>query len=105
MSAKTIGQERSLFDLDETAWDKFLGILTRVPVGHQVTVNGLRDALDAATNPTIPNKTRGGLFARAARAGLITPVFTEQGYEVRLSSSGASAHQATVRLYTRTVPS
>ena len=100
---KAAGQSRSLFDLDPTTWDKFLSILTSVPVGHEVHVNGLREELDAATDPDIPAKMRGALFNRAARMGLITPLLTADGDESRRKSDGLSAHHATCRLYVRTV--
>jgi len=98
------GQSRSLFDLDETVWDTFLGIIMGVPVGHEVHVNGLREALDNA-RPPIPAKMRGALFNRVARMGLITPLLTVDGDEIRRKSDGASAHHATCRLYVRTATS
>ena len=96
------GQSRSLFDLDESHAATFLRLIEAIPLGQQVHVNGLRDALDDAG---IPAKVRGGLFSQAVRAGLLAPVLTLEGYSVRVPSSGLSAHAASVRLYVRTATS
>ena len=92
------GQSRSLFSLSEDTWDTFEAIIRTVTPGTHLHVNGLRELLDIAD---IPPKARGGLFSGAVKAGLIKPVFTADGYEVRVPSSGESAHCATVRLYVR----
>jgi len=70
MSAKIEGQERSLATLTEATWDAFKLVLTTVPPGALFTVNTVRVFLDWAD---IPVEKRGGLFARAARAGMMAP--------------------------------
>jgi len=98
MSAKIEGQERSLFDLLESTWDQFVLVLDTIPKGHLFTVNSVRDLLEVAD---IPLRSRGGLFARAARAGLMEPAL-HMGYELHEPSLGTSAKGAGVRVYRRT---
>ena len=98
MSAKIEGQERSLFDLLESTWDQFVLVLNTIPKGHLFTVNSVRDLLDIAD---IPVRSRGGLFARAARAGLMEPAL-HMGYQLFEPSLGSSANGAGVKVYRRT---
>ena len=96
---KLAGQSASLFSLSESTWGTFKAILETIPAGHQVHVNGMRHLLDAAE---IAPSMRGGMFALAVRRGLISPLLTTDGNEIRTKSTGKSAHQASVRLYIRT---
>ena len=97
MSAKTEGQEASLANVSAETWDAFKVVLATVPPGALFTVNTVRVFLDWAD---IPQAVRGGLFARAARADLITPA-TYLGYELHEPSLGSSAKGAGVRVYRR----
>ena len=97
MSAKQEGQERSLATLTEATWDAFKLVLTTVPPGALFTVNSVRCFLDWAD---IPISARGGLFARAARAGMMSPAM-HLGYELHEPSLGTSAKGAGVRVYRR----
>ena len=97
MSAKTEGQEQSLASLTTDTWDAFKLVLAIVPPGALFTVNSVRCFLDWAD---IPVGKRGGLFARAARAGMMAPA-THMGYELHEPSLGSSAKGAGVRVYRR----
>lgn len=98
MSAKTEGQERSVANLSAETWEAFKLVLTTVPAGHLFTVNSVRCFLDWAD---IPVSARGGLFARAARAGLMEPAL-HMGYQLFEPSLGSSANGAGVKVYRRT---
>ena len=97
MSTKQEGQEQSLSSLTAETWDAFKLVLTTVPAGALFTVNTVRVFLDWAD---IPIGARGGLFARAARAGMIQPAM-HLGYELHEPSLGSSAKGAGVRVYRR----
>lgn len=87
---------------DETR-EAFARIIKSVSPGRRVTVNHLRDLLDAAG---IPEQARGGLFDGACRQGLLRPVKVQLGdewHDVYVRSTGVSAHGARVRLYERAV--
>ena len=94
---KAEGQEQSLASLTAETWDAFKVVLATVPAGALFTVNTVRVFLDWAD---IPVAVRGGLFARAARAGLMAPA-THMGYELHEPSLGTSAKGAGVRVYRR----
>lgn len=79
-------------------WPVFCRILQRARPGADITVNVLRDDLDAAQ---IPATARGGLFAQAVNTGYLEPVRLFGG-DVYVPSTGDSAHRARVRLYRRT---
>jgi hypothetical protein len=97
MSAKTEGQEASLATLTEQTWDAFKLVLTIVPDGALFTVNTVRVFLDWAD---IPQGARGGLFARAARAGMMSPAM--QGpYTLMEPTEGTSGKGAGVKVYRR----
>jgi hypothetical protein len=86
---------------DETR-EAFLRIVKSVSPGRRVTVNHLRDLLDAAG---IPEQARGGLFDGACRAGLLEPVRVQveaEWADVYVASTGESARRSRVRLYRRT---
>jgi hypothetical protein len=72
-------------------WASFLQVLDTVPAGDHVSSNILRDLLAAAD---IPEKSRGGLFAQAAKLGHLRPV--AHRYE---ASTGETANRAVVRIY------
>lgn len=97
MTAKTDGQEQSLVALTAETWDAFKLVLATVPAGALFTVNTVRVFLDWAD---IPVAVRGGLFARAARAGMMSPAM-HLGYELHEPSMGSSAKGAGVRIYRR----
>ena len=97
MSAKTEGQEQSLASLTTDTWDAFKLVLAIVPPGALFTVNSVRCFLDWAD---IPDGKRGVLFARAARAGMMSPAM-HLGYELHEPSLGSSAKGAGVRVYRR----
>jgi hypothetical protein len=97
MSAKTEGQEQSLAAVTEQTWAAFTMVLAIVPAGSLFTVNTVRVFLDWAD---IPVSARGALFARAARAGMMSPA-THMGYELHEPSLGSSAKGAGVRVYRR----
>ena len=93
---KAEGQMRSLFAVSDTTRQDFERILRDAP--EMFDCNTIREQMDAAQ---IPPSARGGLFAQAVTAGLIAPLTTPDGYEIRTKSKGASAHNATVRIYRR----
>ncbi|EYR64658.1 hypothetical protein N866_07030 [Actinotalea ferrariae CF5-4] len=69
--------------------------------GAEFTVNDVREELDDAE---IPDRARGGLFAKAVKAGLIRPVVLDvDGERVpkTRASTGATANAARVRVYLR----
>jgi hypothetical protein len=87
--------------LSDDAHQQFRRIIAAIPPGRRVTVNHLRDLLDAAG---IPETSRGGLFDGACKAGLLRPVRVKIGDEwadVYVPSTGESARRARVRLYER----
>lgn len=98
---KIEGQTRSVSGLTDAMVDAFLSTVSRVPHGERISVNDLRPTLD---EHGIPNRSRGGLFALAVSEGLLVPMEVQVGgrtYPVRIPSTGASAHAATVRVYER----
>ena len=95
------GRQLALDVLSDDAHEQFRRIVAAVRPGSRVTVNHLRDLLDAAG---IPESARGGLFDGACRAGLLRPVRVRVGDEwadVYVPSTGGSARRARVRLYER----
>jgi len=96
-TTKQEGQEQSQAAVTESTWSAFKVVLATVPAGALFTVNTIRCFLDWAD---IPISARGGLFARAARAGMMTPA-TYEGYELHEPSLGSSAKGAGVRVYRR----
>ena len=97
-TTKQEGQEQSLASLTEETWDAFKVVLAAVPAGALFTVNTVRVFLDWAD---IPVSVRGGLFARAARAGMMRPAMSGP-YTLQEPSQGTSAKGAGVKVYTRT---
>jgi hypothetical protein len=95
---KEQGQSRSVAALSAETWDAFALILGMFEPGARLSVNDIRHWLDWGQ---IPDSARGGLFAQAVRKGLLVPVTTADGFEVRVKSTGLSAHRATCRLYRR----
>ena len=96
-TTKQEGQEQSLATLTTETWDAFKLVLTIVPAGSLFTVNTVRVFLDWAD---IPDGKRGGLFARAARAGMIQPA-THMGYTLVEPTLGTSGKGAGVKVYRR----
>lgn len=96
---KVEGQQRSLRSVPSEAQDAFDAIILAIRPGQTVHINGLRGLLDLAG---VPARARGGLFAGAVSRGLLAPLLTPEGDEIRRKSDGASAHHATCRLYVRT---
>jgi len=88
------GQMASLFAVSDTTRQDFERILRDAP--ETFDCNTIREQMDLAQ---IPPSARGGLFAQAVTAGLIAPLTTPDGYEIRTKSTGASAHNATLRIY------
>lgn len=76
-------------------WPVFCRILQRCQLGSHVTVNALRDDLDAAQ---IPSTARGGLFSQAVNAGYLEPVRMFGG-DIFVASTGDTANRSAVRLY------
>jgi len=97
MSAKEDGQEQSLATLTPSTWEAFKVVLGVVPAGALFTVNTIRCFLDWAD---IPEGKRGGLFARAARAGMMTPA-TQGPYTLMEPTEGTSGKGAGVKVYRR----
>jgi hypothetical protein len=97
MSAKTEGQEQSLATLTEQTWEAFKVVLAIVPPGALFTVNSVRCFLDWAD---IPVSARGALFARAARAGMMSPA-TQGPYTLMEPTEGTSGKGAGVKVYRR----
>jgi hypothetical protein len=97
MTTKQEGQEQSLATLTAQTWDAFKVVLATVPAGALFTVNTVRVFLDWAD---IPQGVRGGLFERAARAGMMEPAM-HLGYALVEPSLGSSAKGAGVRVYRR----
>ena len=94
---KRDGQERSLGSLSATTWDAFKLVLATVPPGALFTVNSVRVFLDWAD---IPEGKRGGLFARAARAGMMAPAMSGP-YTLMEPTEGTSGKGAGVKVYRR----
>lgn len=95
------GRQLALDVLGDETKEAFSRIIRSVAPGRRVTVNHLRDLLDAAG---IPEQARGGLFDGACRHGLLRPVKVALGdewHDVYVRSTGESAHGARVRLYER----
>ena len=97
MTAKTDGQEQSLGSLTAETWDAFKVVLATVLAGALFTVNTVRVFLDWAD---IPVSQRGGLFNRAARAGMMAPA-TYEGYSLVEPTDGTSGKGSGVRVYRR----
>ncbi len=101
--AKVVGQEQSLLDLPEVSTATFLHIVESVPPGAEVSVNTLRERLDASQ---VPERARGALFAAAMCAGLLERVHlvdvAGRSTPYRVPSTGYSAHRAPVQVYRRT---
>lgn len=98
---KLEGQERSLRSLDDDTVDAFMDLVSQLPAGERLSVNDLRSELDEIG---VPERCRGGLFAKAVKAGLLRPLEVQVGthvYPVRIPSTGTSARTATVRVYER----
>lgn len=98
------GQQRSLSILLADDLANFDRIIASYPVGTELSINVVRSQLDAVG---IPESSRGGLFSRAVKAGLLAPaVVRHRGreYPVTEPSTGRSAHSAHVRVYVRTEP-
>lgn len=93
------GRQLALDVLKDDAKTVFARIIRAVEPGALVSVNSLRDMLDAAD---IPNASRGGLFDGAARKGLLEPYRTPEGFDVTIASTGDTANRSSVRLYRRT---
>lgn len=102
---KSAGQARSAGGASVEQLDAFAAAILARPVGVEVSINDLRADLDAAG---VPDSARGGLFSRAVKAGLLSPLMVPDGrggeLPVRIPSTGVSAHKATVRVYRRTRP-
>lgn len=102
LAAKDHGHQLSIDDLLVDDVEAFLAVIRAVPVGSEFTVNDVRGDLDARA---VPDKARGGLFAKAAKAGLIRPavvVVDGQSYPKTVPSTGQTANAARVRVYVRT---
>ncbi|NCT90228.1 hypothetical protein GXB85_04570 [Cellulomonas sp. APG4] len=100
-AAKDYGQQLSIDDLLADDVDAFLDIIAAVRPGAEFTVNDVRARLDEVG---VPDKARGGLFAKAAKAGLIRPAVIDvdgHRYPKTVPSTGGSAHAARVRVYVR----
>ncbi|GAB2613766.1 hypothetical protein [Pseudactinotalea suaedae] len=98
---KVDGQERSVAGLDPEVINAFMDLVARVPAGERVSVNDLRGALDEIG---VPERSRGGLFAKAVKEGLLVPLEVQVAgriFPARIPSTGVSAHNATVRVYER----
>lgn len=98
---KVEGQERSVAPLEADLIEEFMALVARMPAGERVSVNDMRSTLDAIG---VPDRSRGGLFAKAVKEGLLVPLQVQVGtqvYPVRIPSTGTSAHNATVRVYER----
>jgi len=78
-------------EMKPSHWIAFLRVLDTTLPGDQVTINHLRDLLDAAD---IPEKSRGGLFAQAVEHRYLR----RAGYT---QSTGDTAHRAPIRCYRR----
>lgn len=94
-----MSRQLALDVLKPDAHTAFTRIVRAVEPGALVSVNSLRDMLDAAD---IPNPSRGGLFDGACRQGLLEPYRTPEGFAITTSSTGDSANGSSVRLYRRT---
>lgn len=100
--AKDAGQERSVDGLTGAEVTAFMEAIANVRPGVEFTVNDVRAELDAAGVPLV---SRGGLFCKAAKAGLIAPAVLTVGgraYPKTVPSTGYTAHAARVRVYVRT---
>lgn len=98
------GQQLSLGVLTGTDYENFDRIIRSYDVGQTVSINLVRSQLDAVG---IPEVSRGGLFNRAVKAGLLTQAVMEyrgQEFPVTEPSTGRSAHNARVKVYVRTDP-
>jgi hypothetical protein len=101
---KLDGQARSAGVLTEQHRAAFRAALLTVPVGERLTVNTIREQLDAAK---IPPSGRAALFADAAREGLIEQMHFSLGgamYPMKVASTGTTARRAYVSVYERMDP-
>ena len=99
--AKTQGRMDSLLDLLADTQEAFMDLVRAMPAGREFSVNDLRAQLD---HYGIPEKSRAGLFLKAVRAGLISPLTVTAGgrtVPVTVDSTGGSAHRAQVKVYVR----
>lgn len=102
LAAKARGQELSTAGMLVDEVDLFLAVIEAVRPGAEFTVNDVRTKLDLAG---VPDRARGGLFAKAAKAGLIRPAVLHvdgQTYPKTVPSTGSTANAARVRVYVRT---
>ena len=96
-TTKQEGQEQSLAALTAETWDAFKVVLATVPAGALFTVNTVRVFLDWAE---IPVSVRGALFARAAKAGFMSPAM-HGTYTLMEPTEGTSGKGAGVKVYRR----
>ena len=99
---KIEGQRDSLLPLMDDERTIFDRIIASYPPGTELSINDVRDRLN---DSGIPDSARGGLFSRAVKHGLLTPlVITINGHRqhVTVPSTGTSARTAHVRVYVRT---
>ena len=97
MTTKTEGQEQSTAAVTAETWRAFKTVLATVPPGALFTVNTVRVFLDWAD---IPVSVRGGLFARAARAGMMRPAMSGP-YTLMEPTEGTSGKGAGIKVYRR----
>lgn len=93
-----MSRQLALDVLKPDAITAFRRIIRSVEPGALVSVNSLRDLLDAAD---IPNPSRGGLFATACTSGLLEPYRSPDGFDITCKSTGSTANGSTVRIYRR----
>lgn len=103
LAEKRLGHRRSLTSVTREQVDAALDVIRAVPVGTRVTVNDIRPHLDALEFPT---RSRGALFGIALAEGLIVALYLSTGgggeAPMTVSSTGRSAHRASVQVYQRT---
>lgn len=100
--ALPLGRQLPLAILTDETSRSFRRILRSIEPGRRLTANSIRDLLNAAD---IPEPARGGLFTKAAAAGLIRVVTVEwdgQRCPVYVKSDGETAHGSRILLYERT---
>ncbi|MHB1063561.1 MAG: hypothetical protein ACYC1Z_03550 [Georgenia sp.] len=98
------GQQQSLGILLADDVANFDRIIASYPVGDKVSINLVRSQLDAVE---IPESSRGGLFSRAVKGGVLAPATVVAGgqeFPIFEASTGTSANRARVRVYVRTDP-
>lgn len=104
LELKRDGQQQSLWDVTRPEIEDMRDAVLMIAPGALFTVNDLRARLDRAG---VRKKVRAALLRSCVGEGLCRPEMVElngETYQIRIPSTGKSAHAATVVVYRRFVP-